>query len=105
MSESALSVRYRRFRYQAQSDIADHGYRTKCPPMPATSVKTNVFVMHGETSFGFRIGFFTLLATTDVLFFRQNLALICLKPNGTVVRVFAKNKKESFPVNATGHVV
>jgi hypothetical protein len=33
MSDSALSVRYRRFRYQAQSDIADHGYRTKCPPM------------------------------------------------------------------------
>ncbi len=33
MSDSTLSVRYRRFRYQAQSDIADHGYRTKCPPM------------------------------------------------------------------------
>jgi hypothetical protein len=33
MSDSALSVRYRKFRYQAQSDIADHGYRTKCPPM------------------------------------------------------------------------
>jgi hypothetical protein len=25
--------RYLKFRYQAQSDIADHGYRTKCPPM------------------------------------------------------------------------
>ncbi len=33
MSESILSVWYRKFRYQAQSDIADHGYRTKCPPM------------------------------------------------------------------------
>jgi hypothetical protein len=33
MSDSALSVRYPKFRYQAQSDIADHGYRTKCPPM------------------------------------------------------------------------
>ncbi len=28
------SVRYRTFRYPAQSDIADHGYRTECPPMP-----------------------------------------------------------------------
>ncbi len=27
-------VRYRTFRYQAQSDIADHGYWTECPPMP-----------------------------------------------------------------------
>ncbi len=27
------SARYGKFRYQAQSDIADHGYRTKCPPM------------------------------------------------------------------------
>ncbi len=33
ISDSTLSVRYRKFRYQAQSDIADHGYRTKCPPM------------------------------------------------------------------------
>ncbi len=33
MSDSALSVWYRKFRYQAQSNIADHGYRTKCPPM------------------------------------------------------------------------
>ncbi len=33
MSDSALSVRYRKFRYQDQSGIADHGYRTKCPPM------------------------------------------------------------------------
>jgi hypothetical protein len=33
MSDAALSVLYRRFRYQAQSDIADHGYRTKYPPM------------------------------------------------------------------------
>jgi hypothetical protein len=33
MSDSVLSVQYRKFRYQAQSDIADHGYRTKCPPM------------------------------------------------------------------------
>ncbi len=35
MLDSALSVWYRKFRYQAQSDIADHGYRTKCPPMPS----------------------------------------------------------------------
>lgn len=63
--------------------------------------------MHGETSFGFRIDFFTLLAAKyyNMLFFRQNLALIYSKPNGTVLRVFAKNKKEKFPVNATGHVV
>jgi hypothetical protein len=27
------SVLYRRFRYQAQSNIADHGYWTKHPPM------------------------------------------------------------------------
>jgi hypothetical protein len=27
MSDSALSVRYRRFRYQTQSDITDHSYR------------------------------------------------------------------------------
>jgi hypothetical protein len=33
MSDSTLSVRYRKFRYQAQYEIADHGYRTKCPPM------------------------------------------------------------------------
>ncbi len=33
MSDSALSVQYRKFRYQAQSHIADHGYWTKCPPM------------------------------------------------------------------------
>jgi hypothetical protein len=33
MSDSALSIRYQRFRYPAQSDITDHGYRTKCPPM------------------------------------------------------------------------
>ncbi len=26
------SVRYQEIRYQVQSDIADHGYRTKCPP-------------------------------------------------------------------------
>ncbi len=29
VSDSALSVRYRKFRYQAQSDIADHGYRIR----------------------------------------------------------------------------
>jgi hypothetical protein len=39
MSDSALSVRYRKFRYQAQSDIADHGHRTKCPPMPKATGK------------------------------------------------------------------
>jgi hypothetical protein len=33
MSNSLSSVRYRKFRYQAQSDIADHRYWTKCPPM------------------------------------------------------------------------
>ncbi len=33
MSDSALSVRYRKFRNQARSDIADHRYQTKCPPM------------------------------------------------------------------------
>ncbi len=33
MSDSVLSVRYRTFRYQTQSDIAGHGYLTKCPPM------------------------------------------------------------------------
>jgi hypothetical protein len=40
MSDSALSVRYRKFLYQTQSDIADHGYQTKCPPMvlPKTSL-------------------------------------------------------------------
>jgi hypothetical protein len=35
MSDSAFLVRYRKFRYQAQSNFAVHGYRTKCPPMPA----------------------------------------------------------------------
>ncbi len=30
------SVHYQTFRYQAQSDIADHGYRTECPPMVLT---------------------------------------------------------------------
>ncbi len=35
MSDSALSVRYQKFRYQAQSDIADHGYPTKGSPMAA----------------------------------------------------------------------
>ncbi len=30
MSDSALPVRYRRFRYQAQFDITNHGYQTKC---------------------------------------------------------------------------
>ncbi len=39
MSDIALSVRCRRFRYQAQSDIADHGYRTKCPPMIITTLE------------------------------------------------------------------
>jgi hypothetical protein len=33
------SVRYRKFRYQAQSDIADHGYRSKCPPMHGAHTK------------------------------------------------------------------
>ncbi len=33
MLDSALSVWYQKFRYQAQSEIADHRYRTKCPPM------------------------------------------------------------------------
>jgi hypothetical protein len=33
------SVRYRTFRYQAQSDIADHGYRTECPPLQKTYVR------------------------------------------------------------------
>jgi hypothetical protein len=36
MLDSALSVRYQKFWYQAQSDIADHGYRTKCPPKCTT---------------------------------------------------------------------
>jgi hypothetical protein len=36
MSDSALSVRYRKFRYQAQSDIANHGYQIKCPLMVKT---------------------------------------------------------------------
>ncbi len=40
MLDSTLSVRYRKFRYQAQSDIADHGYRTKCPPMANKYVLT-----------------------------------------------------------------
>jgi hypothetical protein len=39
MSDSALLVRYRKFRYQAQSDIADHGYHTKCPPMVVTTLE------------------------------------------------------------------
>ncbi len=29
----STSVRYRTFRFQAQPDIADHRYRTECPPM------------------------------------------------------------------------
>ncbi len=33
MLDSAHSVQYWRFRYQAQSYIADYGYRTKCPPV------------------------------------------------------------------------
>ncbi len=33
MSDSALSVRYWKFWYQAQYEIADHGYRTKCSPI------------------------------------------------------------------------
>ncbi len=33
ISYLALSIRYRCFRYQSQSDIADHGYRTKWPPI------------------------------------------------------------------------
>ncbi len=33
------SVRYRKFRYQAQSDIADRGFRSKCPPMVKTHAK------------------------------------------------------------------
>jgi hypothetical protein len=49
MSDSALSVRYRKFRYQAQSDIADHGYRTKCPPMILSwstfSPEINIFIL------------------------------------------------------------
>jgi hypothetical protein len=36
MSDSALSVQYWMFQYQAQSDIADHGYGTNCPPMTIT---------------------------------------------------------------------
>jgi hypothetical protein len=41
MSDSALSVRFRKFRYQAQSDIADDGYRTKCPPVGMTFSSTD----------------------------------------------------------------
>ncbi len=37
MSDSALSVRYQKFRYQTPSVISDHGYRTKCPPMTEDS--------------------------------------------------------------------
>ncbi len=33
MSDCALSLRYRKFQYEAQSIIADHEYRNKCPPM------------------------------------------------------------------------
>jgi hypothetical protein len=40
MSDSTLSVRYLKFGYQAQSDIADHGYRTKCPPMDISHIPT-----------------------------------------------------------------
>ncbi len=43
MSDSALSVKYQKFRYKAHSDIADHGYRTKCPPIDIWQV--NVFPM------------------------------------------------------------
>jgi hypothetical protein len=46
MPDSALSVRYRRFRYQAQSDIADHGYRTKCPPMCFNSFRRKMWFVH-----------------------------------------------------------
>ncbi len=35
----AFSVRYRSFWYQAQSDIADHGYQTKCSPMCTVNVQ------------------------------------------------------------------
>ncbi len=45
MSDSALSVRYRKFRYQAQSDIADHGYRTKCPPMGTYTINYSEFLL------------------------------------------------------------
>jgi hypothetical protein len=45
MLDSALSVRYRRFRYQAQSDIADHGYRTECPPMNYWLVHRHIYTV------------------------------------------------------------
>ncbi len=42
MLNSAPSVRYWRFQYQAQSDMADHRYRTKCPPMHKTRLIRNL---------------------------------------------------------------
>ncbi len=48
MLDSALTVRYWKFRYQAQSYIADHGYRTKCPPM--LYLPTRMETKHREMS-------------------------------------------------------
>jgi hypothetical protein len=50
ISDSALSVRYRKFRYQAQSDIADHGYRTKCPPMSNYNIGKTFIIRREESA-------------------------------------------------------
>ncbi len=39
ISDPLFSVRYRKLWYQAQSDIADHGYRSKCTPLNVYTVQ------------------------------------------------------------------
>jgi hypothetical protein len=61
----------------------------------ATSVKTNVFVMHGETSLDFRIGFFTLLAAKyyKMLFFSPKSCINLFEQSSGFLR---KTKKKNF---------
>jgi hypothetical protein len=63
MLDSALSVRNWKFRYQAQSEIANHGYRTKCQPLDTTDnmYMYRIFGTVAEDVSIFSISFYTAI--------------------------------------------
>ncbi len=56
------SLQFDKFRYQAQSDIADHGYRSKCPPMIITT--DSFFIQHSLHIFIFLPRSYTKYSTS-----------------------------------------
>ncbi len=77
MSDSAFSVRYRGLRYQAQSDITDHGYRTKCPPMIVCHVNHRGVICPAFFSYGSALSY-------------TKIALITLNTKTEIYRSFRK---------------